>query len=227
MKLKVKVSQSCLTLCDPMDYTVSGILQARILEWVAVHFSRGSSQPRGSSQRRDQTQVFDIAGRFFTSWATKDAQEYWSGEPISSPADFLDPGIKLGSPALQEDSLLTLLFPWARQCLDPQNEASITVLVTGGFLLCCWYLSRRQDTWIPTWEFALAKVFQRIFLIRASQDFPNLRLGKASQPVGRCHPYQFYSLYRVVFYRNSTSLSTAERVQRTHYPEKLHIYVWC
>ena len=98
---------------------------------------------------------------------------------------------------------------------------------TGGSLLCCWYLSRRQDTWIPTWEFALAKVFQRIFLIRASQDFPNLRLGKASQPVGRCHPYQFCSLYRVVFYRNSTSLSTAERVQRTHYPEKLYIYVWC
>ena len=43
---KVKVAQSCLTLCDPMDYTVHGILQARILEWVAFPFSRGSSQPR-------------------------------------------------------------------------------------------------------------------------------------------------------------------------------------
>ena len=42
----VKVSQSCLTLCDPMDYTVNGILQARILEWVAIPFFRGSSQPR-------------------------------------------------------------------------------------------------------------------------------------------------------------------------------------
>ena len=46
-----------------MDYRVHGILQARILEWVAFPFSRGSSQPR------DRTQVYYIAGRFFTSWA--------------------------------------------------------------------------------------------------------------------------------------------------------------
>ena len=52
--LKVKVTQSCSTLCDPMDYTVHGIFQARILEWVVVPFSRGSSQPR------DQTQVSHI-----------------------------------------------------------------------------------------------------------------------------------------------------------------------
>ena len=57
----MKVTQSCLTLRDPMDYTVHGILQARILEWVAVPFSRGSSQPR------DGTQVSRIAGRFFTN----------------------------------------------------------------------------------------------------------------------------------------------------------------
>ena len=43
---KVKVTQSCPTLCDLMDYTVHGILQARILEWIAVAFSRGSSQLR-------------------------------------------------------------------------------------------------------------------------------------------------------------------------------------
>ena len=43
---KVKVAQSYPTLCDPMDYTVHGILQARILEWVAILFSRRSSQPR-------------------------------------------------------------------------------------------------------------------------------------------------------------------------------------
>ena len=58
IKVKVKVAQSCLTLCNPMDYTVHGILQARILEWVAFPFSRGSSQPR------DRTQVSHIAGRF-------------------------------------------------------------------------------------------------------------------------------------------------------------------
>ena len=42
-RMKVKVAQSCPTLCDPMDYTVHEILQARILEWVAFPFSRGSS----------------------------------------------------------------------------------------------------------------------------------------------------------------------------------------
>ena len=60
-EVKVKVAQFCLTLCNPIDYIVHGILQARILEWVAFPFSRGSSQPR------DRTQVSRIAGSFFTS----------------------------------------------------------------------------------------------------------------------------------------------------------------
>ena len=64
---EVKVTQSCPTVWDPMDCTVHGILQARILEWVAFPFSRGSSQPR------DRTQVSCIAGGFFTSWATREA----------------------------------------------------------------------------------------------------------------------------------------------------------
>ena len=59
--MKVKVAQLCPTLCDCMDYRVKGILQARILEWVARPFSRGSTQPR------HQTQVSHIAGGFFTS----------------------------------------------------------------------------------------------------------------------------------------------------------------
>ena len=49
LKVKVKIAQSCPTLCDSMHYTVHGILQARILEWVAVSFSRGSSQPRNGT----------------------------------------------------------------------------------------------------------------------------------------------------------------------------------
>ena len=101
--LKVKVAQLCPTFCDPMDYTVHGILQARMLEWVAIPFSRGSSQPRG------RTQVSCIAGRFFNSWATREAQEYWSGEPIPSPGYLPDLGIKPGFPALQVDSLPTEL----------------------------------------------------------------------------------------------------------------------
>ena len=76
---KVKVTQSCLTLCDPVDCTVHGILQARILEWVAFPFSRAFSQPR------DWTQVSRIAGRFFTSWATREQGENQDGE---KPSDF-------------------------------------------------------------------------------------------------------------------------------------------
>ena len=68
----VLVAQLCLTLCDPMgcsppDSPVPGILQARILEWVATSFSRGSSQPR------DQTQVSCTAGGFFTNCTTWEA----------------------------------------------------------------------------------------------------------------------------------------------------------
>ena len=51
--VKVKVTQSCPTLCDPMDHTVRGILQDRILEWVAYRFSRGSSQPRSPTLQVD------------------------------------------------------------------------------------------------------------------------------------------------------------------------------
>ena len=62
----VLITQSCPTLWDPMDSSspgspVHGILQARILEWVAIHFSRGSPRPR------DRTQVSCIEGRFFTN----------------------------------------------------------------------------------------------------------------------------------------------------------------
>ena len=86
-----------------MGYTVHEILQARILEWVVFPFSRGSSQPR------DWTQVSRIACWFFTSWATREAQEYWSEQPNPSSTDLPDPGIQLGSPALHADSLSTEL----------------------------------------------------------------------------------------------------------------------
>ena len=72
-KVKVLNTDSCLTLCNPMDCSlpgssVHGMLQARTLEWVAISSSKGSSQPR------DQTQVSSTAGRVFTIWAT------WEGE---------------------------------------------------------------------------------------------------------------------------------------------------
>ena len=71
-----EVNSVKVTLCDPMDHIAHGIFQARILEWVAFPFSRGSSQSRV------WTQVSHIAGGFFTSWATREDQSIvsaWSG----------------------------------------------------------------------------------------------------------------------------------------------------
>ena len=73
-----KSLQLCPTLCNPRDGSspgspVTGILQARTLEWVAISFSRGSSRPR------DRTQVSHIVGRHFTVWATREAQLFLWG----------------------------------------------------------------------------------------------------------------------------------------------------
>ena len=91
--MKVKVPQSCPTLCHPMDCTVHGILQARILDWVAVPFSRGSSQPR------HWTQVSRIGGWFFTSWeaqschaAAAAAKSLQSCLTLCDPIDGSPPG---------------------------------------------------------------------------------------------------------------------------------------
>ena len=63
---------------DPMDHTVHGILQARILEWVVFPFTRGSSWPR------TRTRVFRIAGKFFTNWAIREAL-IWHSEKAMAP----------------------------------------------------------------------------------------------------------------------------------------------
>ena len=124
----------CQTLCDPMDYTVHGILQAKIQEWVAFLFSRRSSQPR------DQTQVSHIAGGFFTSWATREAQECWSGLPFLSPGDLPNPGIKSRSPTPQADSLPPEPRgkPFSRVCVtsykEPKTSAEKHPLANGRIL---------------------------------------------------------------------------------------------
>ena len=76
VQVKVLVAQSSLTICDPMNCSlpgssVHGTSQARILEWVAIPFSRGSSWPR------DRTQVSWIGDRFFTFSATREASYKW------------------------------------------------------------------------------------------------------------------------------------------------------
>ena len=91
-----------------MDYTVHGILQARILGWVAFPFSRGSSQPR------DRNQVFHTAGGFFTSWAIREAQ------------DLPDPGIEPGFTTLQMDSLQTELLGKSKFKVSTIKKKKIT-----------------------------------------------------------------------------------------------------
>ena len=93
-----------LSLCNLMDRSPlaplsMGILQARIPEWVAM------PSFRGFFWHRDRTWVSCVAGRFFTVWATREAQECWSELPCPSPGDLPNPGIKPGSPALQVGSL--------------------------------------------------------------------------------------------------------------------------
>ena len=71
-----EVAQSCPTLCDPVDcnqlgFSVHGILQAKILEWIAISFSRGSSRPR------DRTWVSLIGGRCFKLWATREVHGWF------------------------------------------------------------------------------------------------------------------------------------------------------
>ena len=80
-----EIAQSCSTLCNPMDYSLPGssghgIFQARVLEWVAISFSRGSSWPR------DRTRVSFIAGRRFAIWATREAPKgIWKERPLAVP----------------------------------------------------------------------------------------------------------------------------------------------
>ena len=90
LQVKVLAAQSCPTLFDPLNYSPPGssvpeILQARILEWVAIPFFRGSSWPG------DQNQVSCIAGGFFTTWATRETLGLIPGSGSS-------PGKRNGNP---------------------------------------------------------------------------------------------------------------------------------
>ena len=113
---RVLVAQSCPTLCDTMDCSPPGcpvheIFQARILEWVAISFSRGSSQPR------DRTRVSCTTGRFFTNWATREALQDLLELTLKKDVLFIigDWNAKVGS---QETPGVTGKFG-----LEVQNEA--------------------------------------------------------------------------------------------------------
>ena len=145
--VKVKVTQSCPTLCDLVDYTVHGILQARILEWITFPFSRGTSQPR------DWTQVSHFEGGFFTSWAISSVQSYSAlcnpmacstpGFPVHHqlleftqrrqwhPTPVLLPGKSHGWRSLEgyspwgrwgSDTTEWLHFPFSLSCIGERND---------------------------------------------------------------------------------------------------------
>ena len=100
LKVKVKVAQSCPTLCNPMDYTVHGILQARILEWVAVPFSRGLSnpeiEPKNSTLQEDS----------LPAEPPRKPKNTGVGSLSLLQWIFLPPEFEPGSPALQADSCM-------------------------------------------------------------------------------------------------------------------------
>ena len=105
----VLVTQLCLTFCNPMDSSVSGILKAIILEWVAISFSSAMK-----AKVKVKVKSLSCVRLFATPWTIAhqappsmgfSRQEYWSGLPFPSPGDLPDPGIEPGSPALQADPL--------------------------------------------------------------------------------------------------------------------------
>ena len=101
--VKVQATQLCPTLCDHMDYTVHGILQARILEWVAIPFFHGICPMQGLDPRLLHCR------RILYQLSHKGSPRIleWVAYPFSR--DLPDPGIKPGSPALQVDGLPTEL----------------------------------------------------------------------------------------------------------------------
>ena len=121
-------TQSCLAFCNPMDHsppgsTVHGIFQARILEWVVISCSKGSSQPR------DWTWVFRIAGRYFNIWASPVAQLVKNLHAMDLiPWVGNTPGEGKGSP-LQYSGLENSMdySPWGRKESDMTEPLSLSL----------------------------------------------------------------------------------------------------
>ena len=141
-----EVAQSCPTLCDPMDcslpgYLVRGIYQARVLDWVAISFSRGSSQPR------DQTRVSRTAGRCFTVWATRRHRLVLTSEIHSIIVAGFIPWLKfclllwlsLGNFGGQENFLISFSPVFIREILVPRLGIELVIPA-----LEVWRLNKRN-----------------------------------------------------------------------------------
>ena len=125
---------------NPMDYTIHGILQARILEWVAFLFSRRSSQAR------DRTQVFRITGIFFTSWATREAQ--WTAREFPTLI-FSLPCLHLRVIYICSNwSYLTEVWFWPRLSV-PGSSFVLHSAVTQPSTYTCWAFKKYLlDGWV-------------------------------------------------------------------------------
>ena len=122
------VAQLCLTLCGPVDCSlpgssVHGILQARILEWVAILFSRGSSWSR------NQTQISCIAGGFFSIWTIREAHCRFKGCPSWKRPSRLCPQWKVHSTTnlLHNHSVFAQTLPETGSSLPTEEACSIVL----------------------------------------------------------------------------------------------------
>ena len=205
-QVKVKVAQSCPTLCDAMDYVVHGILKARILEWVAFPFSRGSSQAR------DQTQVSCVPGRFFTHWATREDKfapknvmviVWWSTAFWSTIAFWIWQNHYICEVGLanQWDAPKTAM-PAAGTGQQKGPNSS-----PWQWLTACCTINAFKVEWIGLWSFASSSIFtwpltNWLPLLQASQQFftgkmlPQPAGGRKCFPRVRRLPKHGFLLYR-------------------------------
>ena len=147
MKVKVLVAQSCPTLCNPMDCSLPrsslhGISQARILEWVAISFSRLSSQPR------DRSWVSCIAGRFFNIWATRETLRYTDNTTVMAES---------------EEELKSLSMKWSSSAVQCSASGSVVSESLWPLGLYGPWNSASQNTGVDS-----LSLLQRIFPIQGS-----------------------------------------------------------
>ena len=131
-----ELAQSCPTLCDPMDSSqpsssAHGIFQARILEWVVISFSRGSSWPR------DRTQVSHIVGRSFTVWATREAHSWTTVRGSNCPRPQTNVLPLFQSNPQQDESSNFIGIPGA-PC---ENQSTLLITTFWYWILACvWFV---------------------------------------------------------------------------------------
>ena len=172
-------AQLCPTLCDPIDYPVHGILQARILEWVVFPFSRGSPQPS------DWTQVSCITGRFFTGWAIREAQIvglkihvsiFVVGQSLSHVWCFVTPWTAACQASLSFTIYQRLLTLMPLESVMPSNYLILCcpLLLPSLIFPSIWVFSNEsvlRIRWPKYWSQLLHQSFQWIFRIEFIWDW--------------------------------------------------------